>query len=107
MAIGRMVPWSNWEEWGAVYRNLFSESQKNTALYQVSSVTNHARHLQTLTHLAGALIPDSFTCMQLAVWRCRGKVPLAVEITGSLVEVNIRSVCRCLALYQLVCGNCV
>ena len=41
MAIGRVVPWSSWEEWAAVYRDLFADnsSQKNMALYQVFSIT--------------------------------------------------------------------
>lgn len=40
MAIGRVVPWSSWEEWAAVYRDLFADSvlQKNAALYQVLMV---------------------------------------------------------------------
>ena len=53
MAIGRLVPWSSWEQWGAVYRDLFagSVSQKNTALYQVLSITQ-TRQLQTYMRLA-------------------------------------------------------
>lgn len=45
MAIGRVVPWSSWEEWGAVYRDLFADntSQKNTALYQVTSFSTQTR----------------------------------------------------------------
>ena len=49
MAIGRVVPWSSWEEWAAVHRDLFADStsQKNTALYQVPSATTQTRNLQT------------------------------------------------------------
>lgn len=39
MAIGRLVPWSSWGEWGGVYRGFFAAStqQKKAALYQVPS----------------------------------------------------------------------
>ncbi|DBA73872.1 TPA: hypothetical protein ACH3X2_009526 [Trebouxia sp. C0005] len=62
MAIGRVVPWANWEQWSAVYRGLFADdaAQKSVALEQLS------------------------------VWRCRGKVPLAVDVTACLTEINIR-----------------
>ena len=47
MAIGRVVPWSSWEEWHAVYRDLFTDStlRKNTALYQVPSIAKQTQRL--------------------------------------------------------------
>ena len=33
-------------------------------------------------------------CLQLSVWRCRGKVPLAIDITACLTEISIRWVFR-------------
>ena len=42
-------------------------------------------------HQVETTIGHSVLYLQLAVWRCRGKVPLAVEITGSLVEISSRS----------------
>lgn len=62
MAIGRLVPWSSWEQWGAVYRDLFagSVSQKNTALYQVLYHSN-----STATDVHAPCM--SFDCSQLHV----------------------------------------
>ena len=38
MAIGRVVPWRNWDEWNTVYRELFADTtvQKRSALCQVA-----------------------------------------------------------------------
>lgn len=62
MAIGRVVPWVSWEEWSAVHRGLFA--------------ADSAQHRAALR--------------QIALWRCRGKVPLAVDVTGCLTEIGIR-----------------
>ena len=44
----------------------------------------------------------NLTLMQVAVWRCRGKVPLGIEVTACLVEILSRQVladayngCKC------------
>lgn len=45
---------------------------------------------------------SNLALMQVAVWRCRGKVPLGIEVTACLVEILSRQVladayngCKC------------
>ena len=89
MAIGRVVPWANWEQWSAVYRGLFADdaAQKSVALEQVCRPP-HAIGVG-VTNSVGCV--HKYLCLQLSVWRCRGKVPLAVDVTACLTEINIRS----------------
>ena len=109
MAIGRVVPWSCWQEWTQVYADLFSASsdRRQQALAQVEpSITSMQRpyladHFADTANLnvAADTLP---MLLQLSAWRSRGKVPLGVDITALLVEAQLRSVCPrelCLPAY--------
>ncbi|XP_021734246.1 uncharacterized protein LOC110700988 isoform X2 [Chenopodium quinoa] len=56
----KLVPWLNWEEWDFVRLSLFSSS------------------------------PDSIAkaLRRIAAWRCRGCLPIVIEFTASIVEVQ-------------------
>ncbi len=57
----RPVPWYDWAEWDAVRHDLFGQSR--------SAVQRALK--------------------RIAVWKCRGKLPLAVESTATLQEIVI------------------
>ena len=101
MAIGRVVPWSCWQEWIQAYADLFSESsgRRQQALTQVElpqTTGMQSPHLaydlpmQPPEHCSSHIFHAS---AQLSAWRSRGKVPLGVDITALLVEAQLRSVC--------------
>ncbi|CAO2837401.1 unnamed protein product [Amaranthus hypochondriacus] len=56
----KLVPWLNWEEWDTVRLSLFSAS------------------------------PDSVAkaLRKVGAWRCRGHLPILVEVTASIVEIQ-------------------
>ena len=89
MAIGRVVPWSNWEQWSAVYRGLFADdaAQQSVALQQVG----RPPHPIAVGQTKSVGCDHNQLCLQLSVWRCRGTVPLAVDVTACLIEINVRS----------------
>ncbi|XP_021772204.1 uncharacterized protein LOC110736312 isoform X3 [Chenopodium quinoa] len=56
----KLVPWLNWEEWDFVRFSLFSSSSDS---------------------IAKAL-------RRIAAWRCRGCLPVVIEVTASIVEIQ-------------------
>jgi hypothetical protein len=56
--VPRLVKWINREEWCRVYKSLYSMKERQWGVEQIK------------------------------VWKARGKIPLAVECTGDLVEVE-------------------
>jgi ribosomal biogenesis protein LAS1 len=69
MSLGRVVPWVEWEEWSDVRRWLFSE-RADEAYRGINRVE---------------------------AWRIRGKIPLGIDITASLVEIGLRCGSLCIA----------
>lgn len=61
MVVDRVTAWASWAEWRLVYQQLKSESadDRHTAV----------RHIQA--------------------WRVRGRLPVAIDVTGSFVEVML------------------
>ncbi|KNA25104.1 hypothetical protein SOVF_009130 [Spinacia oleracea] len=56
----KLVPWLNWEEWDFVRLSLFSSSPQS---------------------IAKAL-------RRIAAWRCRGCLPVVIEVSASIVEIQ-------------------
>ncbi|KAF3453124.1 hypothetical protein FNV43_RR03558 [Rhamnella rubrinervis] len=58
----KLVPWLRWDEWLFVYDSLFSDS--------VDIVASALR--------------------RIATWRSRGCVPVAIEVTASIIEIQLK-----------------
>ncbi|XP_027330952.1 uncharacterized protein LOC113846658 isoform X2 [Abrus precatorius] len=58
----RLVPWLNWDEWLFVKRALFSDSP-----HSVSSALR-----------------------RISAWRSRGSLPVLIEVTASIIEIQIK-----------------
>lgn len=58
----RVVPWRDWQEWAEIKDALFS---------QQPSLRYHG-------------------LLRVAAWRTRGLVPIAVDATAQLVEINMQ-----------------
>ncbi|XP_038693935.1 uncharacterized protein LOC119991634 isoform X2 [Tripterygium wilfordii] len=58
----KLVPWLNWDEWEYVRDSLFSSSPRK---------------------IAGAL-------RRISVWRSRGCLPVVVDVTASIVEIQLK-----------------
>ncbi|KAH7542173.1 hypothetical protein FEM48_Zijuj02G0045100 [Ziziphus jujuba var. spinosa] len=67
----KLVPWLRWDEWLFVYHSLFSDS--------VDTVASALRKVGNCLH---------FWLSQISAWRSRGCVPVTVEVTASIVEIQ-------------------
>uniref|UniRef100_F6GXJ8 Uncharacterized protein n=1 Tax=Vitis vinifera TaxID=29760 RepID=F6GXJ8_VITVI len=56
----KLVPWLNWEEWNSVRQSLFSSSQDSVG----------------------------FALGRVSAWRSRGCLPVVVEVTASIIEIQ-------------------
>lgn len=56
----KLVPWLNWEEWNSVRQSLFSSSQDSV----------------------------DFALGRVSAWRSRGCLPVVVEVTASIIEIQ-------------------
>ena len=96
MSQGRGVPWASCGEWRHVGVWLLSP---DPALAQRGLLrVRHARAVSSCMHarLRLAWLARRTTAhmpMQVAAWRARGRVPLAVEVTAYLVDTRVRSAC--------------
>ena len=72
----RQTPWATFGEWNTVRRYLFPSST-DTAVADVTSADR-----ATIERINRGL-------HRVAVWECRGRVPLAVQITAQLLRLKI------------------
>ncbi|XP_070009276.1 uncharacterized protein LOC107760939 isoform X4 [Nicotiana tabacum] len=56
----KLVPWISWDEWNSVRDSLFSSSPPSVA----------------------------FALQRISTWRSRGCIPVAVEVTASIIEIQ-------------------
>lgn len=74
----KRVPWHSWIEWNFVKNSLFS-SDPNLRLKAAKRVCAHLKVL--LVHYN----------LKVLAWESRCKVPVTVEASGSLVDVDLQS----------------
>lgn len=98
--MGKTVPWICWEEWITVRNWLLSQSREQIArgirqvlvvcfgewgLGRMTQKQSTRRHAVVLRHLLRRTPKQS----QVEAWRARGRVPLGVDITASLLETAL------------------
>lgn len=94
------MPWASWDEWELVRASLFSPDGEQRRLglerARVHALVLPRRLLAAPTPFwrppeRGTLLCRlTLSCPpQVAIWRCRGRLPLSVDLTGALVEVQL------------------
>jgi hypothetical protein len=108
--MGRTVPWICWQEWFLVRDWLLSSARADiqrgiqrvrSGLMNVGSRPGQLLGVQTplpAAHAAAAAAAANSCCcccsgrrctMQVEAWRARGRVPLGVDVTASLLETAL------------------
>jgi hypothetical protein len=94
MAPGRTVPWCSWEEWQLVRNWLLSQSHNNIrrGIFRVripGFLLPLGRCDASNPFRGGRQAQFALLLLQVEAWRARGRVPLGVDITASLLETAL------------------
>ncbi len=81
LEMSRQVPWKGWDEWREVESLLFSGDDQR----RQQGIDRVGAHAHALSRRAA----DTHAHAQVAAWRVRGRVPLAIDTTASLVEAGM------------------
>ena len=99
MPEGRQVPWLGWQEWERVKSSLFSSDffDQKAGIGQVRLTPAFSNGSFVIIGACVAcfrpkvlllLFRHRLRCAQVRLWRARSKLPLAVDVTASLVELR-------------------